>query len=573
MAGMLAPQPHVNEAELRRGLRNLMWDATFATMVGALNSGVVLVALALWLGATNAVIGLLAAIPLWTQILQAPAVSLVERLRARRQISIVALVVARATLPIFAILPLIPDKRLALGILIVLEIVHTAFNAVCACSWNSWIRDLVPERRLGGFFARRTIFATAIGMLCSLAAGFAMQSQKAARGEGDGSVFMLLYGAGFVAGAISTWRLSMVPEPLMPEAAPRQTLWKLLKAPLKDPNFRTLIRFMASWQFAVNSATPFFTVYFVQQLGLGMGWVMTFTVVSQFANLVVLRMWGRLSDRFSNKSVLNLAAPAFLLAIAAMVFASEFEDRLGLIVYLSVLHAFMGMASAGVNLATGAAALKLAPRHAATSYLAANSLIASAAAGMAPILGGITADFYAARELSFQILWRDPSGVSEFFGLHVSHWDFFFLISAIIGLYALHRLSFLQEEGTVRRRILVQEIVGETRRGVRNLSPVRGLRPQFPAASLIERHGRLRVQERVERARAGRDAPRAAAGGAQPPGGAARREAEAPAACLLDRLGRLGVPARGAGARAGRAARRAAADGAQPTGGSARAEA
>jgi MFS family permease len=511
LARFLAPQPTVDEAALARGLKNLMWDATFATVVGALNSGVVLVALALWLGASNAVIGVLAAIPLWTQILQAPAVSLVERLRARRRISIASLAIARITLPAFALLPLIPDHRLALGLLIGLEIVHTGCNAICACSWNSWIRDLVPERRLGQFFARRTIYATAIGMLCSLLAGFALQSQGAGRGEGDGSVFMGLYAVGFVAALISTWSLSRVPEPLMPPPAPKQSLWKLLAGPLKDPNFRTLIRFMASWQFAVNSATPFFTVYFVQQLGLGMGWVMTFSVVSQAANLLVLRMWGRLSDQFSNKSVLGVAAPAFLLCIAAMVFASEFESRARLIGYLSMLHVLMGMAAAGVNLATGAAALKLAPRHAATSYLAANSLIASAAAGVAPILGGVTADFYAARALSFQILWRDPAGVSEFFSLNISHWDFFFLISATIGLYALHRLSFLEEAGSVPRRQLMREIVGETRRGVRNLSPVRGLRTGFPAAALLDRHGRLKVQVRLARARASRDARREAA--------------------------------------------------------------
>lgn len=502
MNNFLAPRAHVDEHSLDRGLRNLMMDATFATMVGALNSGVVLVAFALWLGASNTAIGLLAAIPLWTQLLQAPAVALVERFRARRRISILALAVARITLPVFALLPLIPDRRIALALLIVLEIIHTAFNAICACSWNSWIRDLVPEDRLGRFFARRTIYATAIGIVCSLGAGFALQNQQTAREGGDGLVFTALYTIGFLAAAISTWRLALVPEPLMPPPQPKQTLVKLLSAPLKDRNFRTLIRFMASWQFAVNSATPFFTVYFVQQLHLGMGWVMTFTVVSQVANLLFLQIWGRLSDRFSNKSVLNVAAPAFLLAIAAMVFASEFESRLHLIVYLSVLHAFMGMASAGVNLATGAAALKLAPRHAATAYIAANSLIASAAAGVAPILGGLSADFYAARELSFQVLWRDPSGVSEFLSLQITHWDFFFLISAAIGLYAMHRLSFLQEEGTVRRREFIAEMAEETLRGVRNLSPVRGLRTPFPAASLLDLHSRRRVQKRVERARA-----------------------------------------------------------------------
>ncbi|RAK56682.1 MFS transporter [Phenylobacterium deserti] len=511
MAGFLAPQAQIGGRELDRGVRNLMLDAIFATAVGALNSGVVIVAFALWLGAPNTVIGLLAAIPLWTQILQAPAVSLVERLRARRRISVAALLTARLALPCMAMLPFVPDKRLALALLLLLEVIHTGANAICACSWNSWIRDLVPEERLGRFFARRTIWATAVGMICTLTAGFALQSQHAARGGGSGMVFTVLYMSGFAAAMISTWRLALVPEPIMPKAQPKQSLFRLLKAPLKDKNFRNIIRFLASWQFAVNAATPFFTVYFVQQLGLGMGYVTAFTVVSQLANLLVLREWGRLTDRFSNKAVLNAAAPVFLLCIAGMTVASQIDQHLLLVAYLALLHVVMGMAAAGVGLATGNVVLKCAPRSTATAYIAANSLIASAAAGLAPILAGASADFYAARELTIQILWRDPGGVREFFGFQITQWGFFFLIAAGMGLYALHRLTFITEEGTIRGRAVVQEIIGDTRRGVRNLSPVRGLRPAFPAGSLLELHGRYREQKRADRARASRAARQAKA--------------------------------------------------------------
>jgi cyanate permease len=110
---MLAPQSSVTEGELRRGLRYLLIDASFATAIGALNSGVVLLALALHIGASNVEIGLLAAIPLFTQVLQAPAVTLVERLRARRRISVVCVFFARLALPVYAAVPFIGDQRTA----------------------------------------------------------------------------------------------------------------------------------------------------------------------------------------------------------------------------------------------------------------------------------------------------------------------------------------------------------------------------------------------------------------------------------------------------------------------------
>ena len=78
---MLQPQAHISAQECERGIRFLMIDAAAATAIGALNSGVVLLALALHIGASTIAIGYLAAIPLLTQVLQAPMVKLVERVR------------------------------------------------------------------------------------------------------------------------------------------------------------------------------------------------------------------------------------------------------------------------------------------------------------------------------------------------------------------------------------------------------------------------------------------------------------------------------------------------------------
>ena len=110
---MLEPQDEVSEREVQQGLRALLVDASFATAIGALNSGVVLLALALHVGVSTVQIGILAAIPLFTQILQAPAVSLVERLRTRRRISVISVFLARLALPIYAVVPFIPDRNVA----------------------------------------------------------------------------------------------------------------------------------------------------------------------------------------------------------------------------------------------------------------------------------------------------------------------------------------------------------------------------------------------------------------------------------------------------------------------------
>jgi hypothetical protein len=86
----------------------------------------------------------------------------------------------------------------------------------------------------------------------------------------------------------------------------------LLVAPLREANFRRLIVFLSSWSFAANLAAPFFTVYMLKSLGYSMTTVLAFTIASQRSNLAALGLWGSLIDRFSNKAVLEIAAPLFL---------------------------------------------------------------------------------------------------------------------------------------------------------------------------------------------------------------------------------------------------------------------
>jgi MFS family permease len=273
----------------------------------------------------------------------------------------------------------------------------------------------------------------------------------------------------------------------MPVGPAWHSLSSLFSRPLKDPNFVRLMRFLASWQFAVNFALPFFTVYLIEQLHYTAGFVLLLSIVSQASNLILLRTWGSLADRFANKTVLAVAAPGFILCIAAMTLAAEIPPS-AQTPFLIGLHILMGMASAGVALASGAVAIKLAPRGSAHVYMATSSLLTSAAAGAAPLLGGWLAGFFAARKLSFDMTWSSPDGVAQVVALSFGWWQFYFLLSAIMGLYALHRLSFVNEEGSVNPREMLVHVLNSARRGVRNASPVAGLRAAvaFPAGAIVE---------------------------------------------------------------------------------------
>lgn len=495
----LLPQTELTAADRERGLHLLIIEALFSGGAAALTSGVILTAFALHLGASNVMVGILAAMPFLAQLLQLPAIQLVERWRRRKQIAVFASLIGRTMLAVMAALAFFSGTT-ALLIFLAAQLLLCGLGAVGGCAWNAWMRDLAPEERLGEVFSRRTIWLTAISLVLGLAAALALDWTRAGSAARNG-VFATMFTAGCVTGLISARIVAMMPEPVMPPAAGHVELRALLGQPLGDANFRRLLVFVASWQFAINLATPFFTVFIVRQLHFAVSFVLLLSVASQIANILALRLWGRLSDRFANKSVLAVCAPAYILAIVAMIGASQLGDRTLVKLWLVGLHLVMGATIAGVTLASTNIALKLSPKGSATAYVATNAITTALAAGIAPILGGLLAQFFAARQFELVARWSSPNGV---FTLPVvlTAWDFYFLIAGLIGTYAIHRLSLVRETGEIERRAMVGQVLNETRRSIRNISSVAGLRAatDLPAALLRDAQTRIRLK-RAQQAR------------------------------------------------------------------------
>jgi MFS family permease len=233
---------------------------------------------------------------------------------------------------------------------------------------------------------------------------------------------------------------------------------------------------MCSWNFAVNLAAPFFMVYMLKRLGLSMSFIIGLSILSQVLNFAFLKIWGKFTDRFSNKSVLAICGPLFIISILAWTFTTMPEKYFLTIPLLIIIHMVIGLSSAGVSLASGNISMKLAPDGQATSYLAANTIANSIAAGIAPILGGKFADFFANRQLDWVLNYKSPAGEFSLPTLNLQQWDFFFVIAFILGIYSIHRLSMIKEVGEVEEKVVFNELVTEVRSQVRTLSSVEGLR-------------------------------------------------------------------------------------------------
>jgi MFS family permease len=442
--------------------------------MGALQGGAFLVAFALALGATNFEIGILAAIPFLAQVSQLLAIYLVERLRNRKAITVGFATASRLVWLIIIGIPFIFIGKQGVTLFMFALFISSILGAVGGNSWNSMLRDLVPEGTLGRLFSRRMMIGTSLALALTLLAGYFVDFWKSSHTELH--AFSILFSCGLVFGLVGTYFLSHTPEPAMGVREEKYSLWNLLSHPFHDENFRNLIFFASVWGFAINTAAPFFTVYMLKRLGLDLFLVSIFITISQVSNILFLRIWGRFCDRFSNKSVLSISCALFLIVIIAWTFTTMPERYFLTIPLLVIIHILSGISLAGVSLASGNIALKLSPHGHAAAYLASHGLVSNIAAAAAPLLGGILADFFAVRELSFTLSWAEPGRELALRALSFEALDFLFLFAFVVGLYALHRLARVKEEGEVTEEIVVRELMAEVARNEKSLSTIGGLR-------------------------------------------------------------------------------------------------
>ena len=473
-SGLSCTQESLSESDLSRVERMLVADGTCVMAMVTLQGGVFLTAFALALGASNYEIGLLTTIVFASQFMQIAGLGLLKWWPKRRAWVVLLCGLSRLLWIFIILIPLLFPRR---GVTFLLQwlLVAALVGAMAGPAWNSLMRDIVPENQRGRVFARRLTWGTGLALACTLLGGVAIDWWKATSPDWAQYGYSALFAVGLLFGLASLLAVARLPETAMAKQHD-ESVGNQLLTPIRDPNFRNLLWFIAIWSFAVNMAAPFFAVYMLKRIGLSVFLVTVFMVLGQLSNIVFLNIWGRLADRFSNKPVLGLSGFLFLLAVLAWSFTTLPERYVLTIPVLAAIHILSGMSVAGVSIASGNIALKLSPEGNAHGYMTVFGLAASATGAFAPIVGGALADFFAQRQLSLTLNWSAPGEQLRMCAMDLKALDFVFALAFLIGLYSLHRLGRVTEAGEATEKAVAEELLSEMAMPLRAVSSVAGIR-------------------------------------------------------------------------------------------------
>lgn len=453
----------------KKDLNTIIYAGICAQSFFTLTGGPFLVAFALIMGADIFYIGIITAISFLSQLVQIPTIYLIERTGRRRLITLIGSLGGKSLWFIMALIPFISPQNLSLVILVFS--VSSIFGNISTCSWNSWMRDLIPMEIRGVFFARRFKLSYSLSSTLGILGGLVIDNFGRVSLEILKS-YSAVFALGAIFGMVNLLFVSRIPEAEMVKS---KFSLELLKQPFIDKNFRKLLSVMGFWSFASSLATPFFSVYMLKVLDLNIGYVMLFTIITRISNIYFMGPFGKLTDRFGNKPVLAISTGVFVFTAFAWTFTTLPEKHVFSLPLVLILSVFLGLSNAGTDLTTLNITAKLSYPKPAAVYLASVAVVTSIASAIASTIGGLCGDFFSQRQLSFTLEYSEY-GVSQrlpliaFRGL-----DFQFIFSGIVGLVSMATLYQVREVGEAPTGVVTHELVGWLRKDVGHLTTIGGL--------------------------------------------------------------------------------------------------
>ena len=365
----------------RRNLTLFFYDGLFASA----SDKIILTYLSIYLltlGASRQQVGLLSSLSnIAAALLLLPAAMLVERTGKRKQITLAAGGGSRFSMLLLALLPfLFGASKTMVWICFGLALIREGFNNIGYPGWIALTGDIVPLAGRGRYFGTRNFIMGVSGIITALLVGQAIT----AIGEplGYQVVFFLAVLLGLI--SMSFFGRIKDPQPTDSDGHLVQNNLKEILSSLKgETPFLMYCVFTAVWNFSINIAGPFFSVYMVDTLHFTAAVIGVITVSNAIANLIVQRRIGSLADRWGDR---NLSIVFILLIpLVPLIWGSWVRTTWHAI----LIEVLSGIAWGAYNLVSFNTLLKKTPEKQRARFSAFYQIVVTLSLGLGAAVGSV----------------------------------------------------------------------------------------------------------------------------------------------------------------------------------------
>ncbi|AEY66657.1 MFS transporter [Clostridium sp. BNL1100] len=372
----------VSDENYELSRRRFILEGCLSNGVYTLTAGAFLAGYAKFLGASDQIIGLIAAMPLLANILQMFSPIFLEKLTSRKSLIVITCIFYRSLLGLMIVIPLLTQntsvRLLLLGGMYFTSYLIFSFSNPAG---GSWIISLVPERYRGRYFGLRDTFIISSAAVLSLSMGRILDIFKVSGREFLGFIFV--FSIVLVLVVMNIYVLRKIKEPEIVPIRQNINIKSLFTLPLKNKQFLSVILLNAAWNFAAQIALPFFSVYMVTGLKLSYTFIMFANILLSVVQASTAKVWGKLADKFSWE--VTTVASIGMLGLCHLTWA--FVTKEICYVIIPFIQIVAGAGWAGVNMSLFNIQFKHAPQEGRTIFVGFNAAAAGLAGFASALLG------------------------------------------------------------------------------------------------------------------------------------------------------------------------------------------
>ncbi len=425
----------MKEFDIKKTLRLSIIEGAGASVFLIMVQGFVFTKIALEFGVDELLLGFLMGIQLLSQVFQIFVPAIINKLQRRKPFTIVFIALSRSLWLLLLLFSFI-GWATQQWFLVIISL-SFIFGAFAGNAWTSWMRDLIPDNKMGSFFGMRNLINTFVSLIFTWIFSRILENNPNMNGV------RLVIIIGVICAAWSIFFLSKQQEPPLKDTQSGN----LFKFVISDRNFRKLLAFGGFWNFSILFTAPFFSLHQIQNLNMSFSFLGYLSITFSGVVIVFVVFWGKMADRIGHKNILRIGV-ALASGVSIMWFFMSPQNK-HILMWVDALLA--GMAWSAINLSIFTLPLIVGGKSAGVLYgffSAFNGIFGF----LGSILGGIAAKFL--NQYHFEFLNLDMNGL-----------QIMFLAGGFMRLFSLYYLNKVDVSGHVKlRTVLGQRFVNINRR-------------------------------------------------------------------------------------------------------------
>ena len=312
----------LRSAQRRRSIRAAITTAVMHTIAATCMLAGALQLYCLSLGATDLFLGLITC-SIWAG---APflffGITLMRKFGKRRILVFWSGIMSAICMALLAIMPLLEKYDLIspkwiLYWLLAASLLRSIADNIGAAGWFPLLHDNVPARITGKFFAKFRVYWQISVLVTTLAIAWFLGNTP------TWWKFCLVFAIGEICFVLKIFFLRQLKEkPISIQNTNAPSPWRNLTQAVKDRKTGFFLGYIMFYNIAVYMCLPF-QIKYLKQLGYSEGYIIAANSMISLGAIASLPFWGRLADKFGNRSVFNFSHIGIILVLAGWVFVDK----------------------------------------------------------------------------------------------------------------------------------------------------------------------------------------------------------------------------------------------------------